>query len=42
MDVSQDIPDEGTVFEVSPDNLRSFLMRPSGASARTPVALFVS
>ena len=37
VDVSQDIPDEGTVFEVSPDT-SGFLMRPSGVSARTPVA----
>ena len=37
LEVSQDIPGEGTVFEVSLDNSRSFLMRPSGASARTPV-----
>ena len=39
VDVSQDIPDEGTVFEVSPDT-SGYLMRSSGASARTPVANF--
>ena len=37
VDVSQDIPVEGTVFDVSPDNSRSFLMRPSGVSVQTPV-----
>ena len=37
VDDSQDIMVEGTVFEVSPDNSRSVLMRPSGVSARTPV-----
>ena len=35
VDVSQDIPDEGTVFEV---DTSGYLMRPSGASAQTPVA----
>ena len=33
---SQDVPDEGTVFEVSPDT-SGFLMRPSGAGVQTPV-----
>ena len=34
---SQDVPDEGPVFDVSPDT-SGFLMRPSGAAVQTPVA----
>ena len=33
---SQDVPDEGTVFEVLPD-FSGFLMRPSGAGVQTSV-----
>ena len=36
---SQDVPDEGPVFEVSPDT-SGVLMRPSGAAVQTPVACF--
>ena len=36
---SQDIRDEGPVFEVSPDT-SGFLMRPSGAAGQVPVACF--
>ena len=36
---SQDIRDEGPVFEVSPDS-SGFLMRPSGAAGQAPVACF--
>ena len=36
---SQDVPDDGTVFEVSPGT-SGFLMRLSGAGVQTPVASF--
>ena len=36
---SQDIPDEGPVFDVSPD-MSGFFMQPSGAAVQTPVAGF--
>ena len=36
---SQDVPEEGPVFEVSPDNL-SLLMQLSGATGQTPGACF--
>ena len=36
---SQDIRDEGPVFEVLPDS-SGFLMRPSGAAGQAPVACF--
>ena len=39
VDNSQDVPEEGPVFEVSPVTL-GFLMRPSGAAVQTPGACF--